>query len=116
MRPLMINSRLPAALACCLLLLFTQAFAQVMSPIEVGDRTSFENIQFTAIGKFGLIRKARPTVPSHVHTGIDIRRPANNYNNEPIYPVAKGVVISKRTDGPFAILIVVHERADRTFW
>jgi murein DD-endopeptidase MepM/ murein hydrolase activator NlpD len=63
-----------------------------------------------------LTRKARLSVPSHLHTGIDIRRPRPNYDNEPVYPMAEGVVISKRTDGPFAQLIVEHTIEGRQYW
>jgi murein DD-endopeptidase MepM/ murein hydrolase activator NlpD len=87
-----------------------------LNPIQVNDRTSFESIQLTSIGKFGIVRKARPAVPAHLHTGIDIKRPGKNYTNEPIFPIARGVVISKRTDGPFAILIVAHLLQGKRFW
>ena len=98
------------------IVLVVNAFSQGMSPIDVADRTSFKSIQLTAIGKFGITRKARPNVPSHIHTGIDIKRPGKNYEYDPIYPVAKGTVISKRDDGPYAQLIVVHDRGSKLFW
>jgi murein DD-endopeptidase MepM/ murein hydrolase activator NlpD len=63
-----------------------------------------------------LLRKARPAVPAHLHTGIDIKRPNDNYLNEPIYPIAKGIVISKKTNGPYAQLIVEHYITGLKFW
>jgi hypothetical protein len=55
-------------------------------------------------------------VSSHLHAGIDIRRPHRNYVDEPVYPIAGGTVISKRTDGPYAQLIIEHEIGEKKFW
>ncbi|HEY0031576.1 MAG TPA: M23 family metallopeptidase [Bacteroidia bacterium] len=85
-------------------------------PLKSTDRSDLSKISLTAIGKFGLLRKARTTVPAHLHTGIDIKRPENNYNNEPIFAIAKGKVISKRSDGPYAQLIIEHEFNNTTIW
>jgi hypothetical protein len=60
------------------------------------------------------LRKARPGIASHLHTGIDIERPHSNY--EPIFPIAKGVVISKRDDGAFAQLIIEHSVKGKKVW
>ncbi|WP_420318334.1 M23 family metallopeptidase [Ekhidna sp.] len=76
-----------------------------------------KDIALTEIGNFGVERKARPGIPAHLHSGIDIRPPNNNYlTQEYIYPIAKGVVISKRTDGPFAQLIIEHELEGEILW
>lgn len=75
-----------------------------------------DKISLTEIGAFGIMRKARPRIPAHFHTGIDIRRPGNNYHFEPIYPIAPGIVISRRDDGPFAQLIIEHNVAGNVFW
>jgi hypothetical protein len=85
-------------------------------PVNVSDRHSIEDVRLTAIGKFGLLRKARPTVPSHFHAGADIQRPNVNYLNEPIYPIAKGMVISRKTNGPYAQLIIEHKIGSRKIW
>ncbi|MES2284868.1 MAG: M23 family metallopeptidase [Bacteroidota bacterium] len=85
-------------------------------PIGSGNRQDISMIRLTKIGQFGLIRKARPNVPEHYHTGIDIKRPSDNYESEPIFPIAKGIVISKRTDGPFANLIIEHEINGIKLW
>jgi murein DD-endopeptidase MepM/ murein hydrolase activator NlpD len=85
-------------------------------PINAANRKSISEIQLTNIGKYGLVRKARKTVPSHLHTGIDIKRPSKNYTNEPIYSIANGTVISKRTDGPYAQLIIEHHFDNKNFW
>lgn len=84
-------------------------------PIKSVDRKSVNCIELTEIGKFGLLRKARPGVPAHFHTGIDIKRPSTNYQSEPIFPIFEGVVISKRKDGPYAQLIIEHDDNPR-YW
>lgn len=94
----------------------TCSFGQLLMPVDVADRTSVNSMQLTAIGKFGVMRKARPNVPAHIHTGIDIKRPGKNYSNEPVFPIAKGTVMSKRTDGPYAILIIAHDESEKVFW
>ncbi len=78
-------------------------------PIAVEDRTAKEAIQLTGIGTFGHHRPARPNVRAHLHSGIDIERPGRNYRDEPVYPAAKGKVISLRDDGPFAQVIIEHD-------
>jgi len=78
-------------------------------PIAVKDRTTWTSVQLTHIGSYGLKRKARPGIPAHLHTGIDIQRPLQNYEYEPILPVASGTVISMRDDGPFAQIIIEHK-------
>jgi len=86
-------------------------------PIGVKNRTSLENSKLTDIGQFGLLRKARSTVPAHYHTGIDLKRPTKNYINEPIYAAGKGKVISVREDGPFSQIIIEHIVKPRdTIW
>lgn len=102
----------------CLLffLISTSLSSPFFVPIKTSNRKNVSEIQLTNIGKYGLIRKARKTVPSHLHTGIDIKRPSNNYINEPIYPIAIGKVISKRTDGPYAQLIIEHRIDNKYFW
>lgn len=89
---------------------------EVLLPINATNRASIKELSLTNIGAFGLSRKARPKVKRHLHTGIDIKRPDNNYINNPIFPIAPGVVISKRDDGPFAQLIVEHKTSKITFW
>ncbi|PKH52241.1 hypothetical protein CXF68_16760 [Tenacibaculum sp. Bg11-29] len=84
-------------------------------PINALGRNSISSLKLTEIGEFGLLRKERPHVPAHLHTGIDIKRPTNNYQNEPIYPIFEGIVISKRQDGPYAQLIIEHG-GDHKFW
>lgn len=88
----------------------------IFIPIRVKDRQDISKIQLTKIGQFGLKRKARTSIPEHYHTGIDIKRPYNNYESEPIYPIVKGKVISKRVDGPYANLILEHEINGRKVW
>ena len=96
------------------ILIFIQP--QYFLPIKVKNRTDVSQIQQTEIGEFGLPRKARKNVPAHLHTGIDIKRPSKNYINEPIYPIADGRVISKRTDGPYAEIIIEHNCRGIKFW
>lgn len=78
-------------------------------PVQTEDRKSISTLRLTKIGEFGLMRKSRPNVPAHFHTGIDINRPSGNYVNEPVFPMSEGIVISKRQDGPYAQLIIEHE-------
>ncbi len=84
-------------------------------PIGTYDRKSIGLLELTEIGEFGMLRKERPNVPSHYHTGIDIKRPTNNYQDEAIYPIHEGVVISMRQDGPYAQIIIEHESHEQ-FW
>jgi hypothetical protein len=83
-------------------------------PVNTPDRRSWSTIELTAIGRFGLQRAARPGVPAHLHTGVDIKRPSRNYSDEPVYPAARGIVVSRRDDGPFAQIIVEHRQRDGT--
>ncbi|MBN1464143.1 peptidoglycan DD-metalloendopeptidase family protein [candidate division KSB1 bacterium] len=83
-------------------------------PIAAPDRRSLANVQVTRIGPFGLLRAARPGIPAHLHTGVDLQRPHDNYVDEPIFPAAKGRVISLRDDGPYAQIIIRHRLADST--
>ncbi len=95
---------------------WTVCAQEVRLPVSTYDMSAIESLQFTEIGKFGLPRKARPGIPAHLHTGIDIRRPHSNFVNEPIFPISEGVVISKRTDGPFAQLIIEHRSSSGKYW
>lgn len=100
----------------CFLLLCSLKQGSIYLPINSNNRKDFSTIELSKIGQFGLLRKARPGIPAHYHTGIDIKRPTSNYDSEPIYPVASGVVISKRTDGPYANLIIEHVLNGHKFW
>ncbi len=85
-------------------------------PINSTNRSNISTIRLTDIGQFGVMRKAREGIPAHYHTGIDIKRPGSNFHNEPIFPIAEGTVISKRTDGPYAQIIVEHSTSELIFW
>lgn len=87
----------------------------VLLPIDNNNRKSIANIKLTEIGDFGRIRKARAGIPEHFHTGIDIKRPSQNYIDEPIFPIAEGIVISLRNDGPYAQIIVEHPNVNDQF-
>jgi len=89
---------------------------QIKIPVNAMDRSSINALELTEIGDFGLIRKERPTIPKHYHTGIDIRRNGDNYDRNPIFPIADGIVISKRDDGPYAQLIIEHKNVNGTIW
>ncbi|MFN8240419.1 MAG: M23 family metallopeptidase [Bacteroidales bacterium] len=89
---------------------------QVLIPVRLGNRRNFGPIELTAIGSFGLVRVARATVPEHFHTGIDIKRPGKNYESEPIFAIATGIVISKRTDGPYSNIIIEHLIKGKNIW
>jgi murein DD-endopeptidase MepM/ murein hydrolase activator NlpD len=102
--------------ALLIALLFLAPKPSIYLPVNSGDRKSAESLKLTSIGKFGIARKARPDVPAHIHTGIDIVRPGANYTNEPIFAIADGTVISTRNDGAYAQIIIVHELNGPRFW
>lgn len=79
-------------------------------PTRAEERTDVSHVKLTQIGAFGILRKSRPGIPSHLHTGIDIQRPYSNYQNEPVFPASFGTVISIRDDGPFAQIIIEHAK------
>ncbi len=85
-------------------------------PFNAENRQSWEEVRLTNIGEFGLTRKARPTVPEHLHTGIDFKRPSDNYVDSPVYPAAIGKVISLRDDGPYAQIILEHNMGNHKVW
>lgn len=101
---------------CIWILILFSSNKDLSLPIDTVDRKDVQTVALTGIGEFGIVRKARPTVPQHLHTGIDIKRPSKNYINEYIYPIAEGTIISKRSDGPYAQLIIEHENKDGMFW
>lgn len=88
----------------------------ILLPINCGNRKDASAIRLTEIGQFGKFRKARVGIPAHFHTGIDIQRPRNNYDSEPIFPIATGKVISIRSDGAFAQIIIEHNHNGFLFW
>jgi hypothetical protein len=73
-------------------------------------------IKLTEIGGFGLLRKARPGIPGHYHTGIDIMRPDNEYNKQPVFPARDGVVVSIFDKGPYSQIIIKHTDMNRSYW
>ncbi len=86
-------------------------------PINTYTSDSIGEINLTKIGAFGLMRKARPKVKEHLHTGVDIKRPKDNYDNEPVFSSSSGTVISIRDDGPFAQIIIEHKVSeDEKLW
>jgi len=89
-----------------------RSYGDALLPIRVENRRSLDELKLTQIGDFARLRKARPGVPAHLHTGIDICRPGSNYGNEPIYAILSGEVISVRYDGAFAQIIVKHMTKD----
>ncbi|NLG17375.1 MAG: M23 family metallopeptidase [Fibrobacter sp.] len=91
-------------------------FSQWYVPANYTDAEKPEEISVTPIGGFGLLRKARPGVPAHYHTGIDIKRPGTNYFNEPVFPSYEGIVISVIDDGPFSQVVLKHEYKKKNYW
>ena len=98
-----------------ILFIFSDLGFEYSLPVNTSDRNSINLLELSEIGEFGLLRKERPRVPAHLHTGIDIKRPTQNYQSEPIFPIFEGVVISKRRDGPYAQLIIEHGN-EHKFW
>jgi hypothetical protein len=88
----------------------------LLLPINSETRQNIGEMKLTQIGQFSKLRKERTSVPAHYHTGIDIKRPKENYEMEPIFPITKGLVVSKRDDGPFAQIIIEHRKSNILFW
>jgi hypothetical protein len=109
-----------AWLGCALVVLAlappTSAVCPWLLPINTADRHSWLQVRLTGIGQFGLPRKARPTVPAHLHTGTDLRRPSDNDLDEPIFAAACGRVISARDDGPYSQIIIEHAGNGGKVW
>lgn len=100
-----------------ILIIVKSSYSQdYLLPIDCLDRTDISLIELTEIGNFGELRKARPGIPEHFHTGIDIKRPKPNFTNEPIYAITEGIVMSVRTDGPYALIIIEHNNNENIFW
>lgn len=97
--------------------LFCQQAIDCWLPIYSNNRQLWETVQLTSIGPFGVLRRARPNIPAHLHTGIDFKRPNNNYENEYIFPTMSGKIISLRDDGPFSQIIIEHNHIDpKAIW
>lgn len=97
----------------CFLLLTAICFSQEWKlPIASPTRHSVEEIRLTRLGLFGMMRKERPGIPAHHHTGIDIMRPDSNYSDQPVFPAAPGKVVSVREDGPYGQVIIEHYDQD----
>jgi hypothetical protein len=96
--------------------LILSLFFSILLTVNAKNRKDILFIQLTKIGDFGLQRKERVNVPAHLHTGIDIRRPDNNYHDEPVFSLAEGHVISIRRDGPYAQIIIEHTIKNHKFW
>lgn len=86
-------------------------------PVKITHRTTLSENQLTSIGRYGILRKARPAVPAHYHTGIDLKRPSQNYSNEPVLAAGTGVIISVRNEGPYSQIVIQHSFAPGdTLW
>ncbi len=97
--------------------LFAQQTVYCFLPICTENRLSWETVHLTSIGQFGVLRKDRPNIPAHFHTGVDFKRPSGNYENEYIFPIMTGKIISLRDDGPFAQIIIEHNFPNQgTIW
>jgi murein DD-endopeptidase MepM/ murein hydrolase activator NlpD len=104
-----------ALYAAAALFFGTRLFADTLHwylPVASSNRQSIKSVTLTKLGGYGMIRKPRPGIPLHLHSGIDINRPNDNYSHEPIFPAAPGVVISVRNDGPYAQIIIEHATQD----
>lgn len=97
-------------------LLFLSPYREPVGRLPINLAVQVEGLRLTTIGAFGIPRKARPDVKAHLHTGIDIMRPIQNYKDEPVFAVANGVVISVRKDGAYSQLIVRHLINGEEFW
>jgi murein DD-endopeptidase MepM/ murein hydrolase activator NlpD len=91
-------------------------YAQWYIPANYRGITDPQKVQLTEIGAFGLLRKARPAVPAHYHTGIDIVRPDSQYYKQPIFPAKEGVVVSIYDNGPFSQIVIKHTDNNINYW
>ncbi len=97
--------------------LFSEQAMECWLPIYSKNRQSWKTVQLTSIGQFGELRRARPKIPAHLHTGIDFKRPNTNYENEYIFPIMSGRIISLRADGPFSQIIIEHNHRNlKAIW
>jgi len=94
----------------------TSGFAEWLVPVNYPHRDRVNEVKLSAIGAFGLPRKARATVPAHLHTGVDILRPTGNYDQEPIHPAHAGRIISILDDGPYSYVVLEHQTAQGICW
>ncbi|MBC8044740.1 MAG: M23 family metallopeptidase [Rhizobacter sp.] len=92
------------------------AQSQWLLPLEVENRASFQGVGLTNIGAFALPRKSRPTVSAHLHAGIDFARPAADKDTVRVFAASAGKVISVRTDGAFAQIIIEHHDRGKKLW
>jgi hypothetical protein len=99
-----------------IVILSTTCFAQWYLPAQYGGVTDIDSVKLSKIGAFGLVRKARPGIPEHFHTGIDIRRPGSNYLCEPVFPASSGRMASIVDNGPFSQIIIEHAFDNDTLW
>jgi hypothetical protein len=93
-----------------------QTYAEWHIPANYKNIGGIDDVKLSNIGRFGLLRVARPTVPAHYHTGIDIVRPDTNYWNQPVFPASKGNIVSIIDDGPFSQIIIMHEAGGKNYW
>ncbi|HEX2955571.1 MAG TPA: M23 family metallopeptidase [Chitinispirillaceae bacterium] len=98
------------------LLITIPLYAQWYIPANYRGISDPYKIHLTKIGAFGLLRKARPTVPAHYHTGIDIVRPDSQFQKQPIFPAKEGEVVSVLDNGPYSQIIIKHSDMNRNFW
>ncbi|MBC8043263.1 MAG: M23 family metallopeptidase [Rhizobacter sp.] len=92
------------------------AQSQWLLPLEVENRASLRNVRLTNIGAFALPRKTRPTVSTHLHAGIDFARWARDKDTVRVFAASAGKVISVRTDGAFAQIIIEHHDRGKKLW
>jgi hypothetical protein len=90
--------------------------AQWRVPANYQKIDNIDQIKLSPIGQFGLQREARPGVPAHYHTGIDILRPNSNYHNEPVFPTNNGTIVSIIDDGPYSQIVIEHVFENHKFW
>lgn len=98
------------------LLITIPLYAQWYIPANYRNIADPQKLQLTKIGAFGLLRKARPTVPAHYHTGIDIVRPDSQNNRQPIFPAKEGIVVSIYDNGPFSQVVIKHTDNNKNYW
>jgi hypothetical protein len=104
------------ALILLQILITIPLYAQWYIPANYRGIADPQKVQLTGIGAFGLLRKARPAVPAHYHTGIDIVRPDSQYYKQPIFPAKEGVIVSIYDNGPFSQIVIKHAGNNKNYW
>lgn len=77
-------------------------------PFATGERKDFSTIYFEPDAKFKALRPSYDGIPSHYHTGVDMRTKQPGSPGEPVYAIATGKVIQITDSPPMRRIVVRH--------